>query len=161
MSAVPSGLQLREANYGLIVQEPAKNIPQTTFSNIFTVSGGRVLLTTLVGQVTTVIGGTATTLSVGVTPTGGSLVAAAIATASTITGLALGALVSVVNPVGALVVGTASGVLAIGGSSIDDASCLLVAPGVINISTSANNTGAMSWACTYVPYDVGAVVTAV
>lgn len=161
MSVFPSGAQLRETTYGISVQEPAKTIPQTTFSNIFTITGGRIILTTLVGQVTTAIGGTAITLSVGTTPSGGSLAAAAIATATAITSLAVGALVSVANPVGALVVGGASGVVALGGSSIDDATCLLVSPGVINISTSANNTGAMSWTCTYVPYDSGAVVTPV
>jgi hypothetical protein len=164
MSVFPTGLQIRESLYGLIVQEPAKNIPQTNFSNIFTVSGGRVLLTSLVGQVTTAIGATATTISVGVTPTGGSLAAAAIATATAITSAAVGTLVSVAMPVGALVVGAVAGtgVLALGGSNLfSTGSQLLVSPGVINISTSANDTGAMSWTCTYIPYDTGATVTAV
>jgi hypothetical protein len=156
----PTGTQLREVNYGYSVSGAAKTIPATTSQNLFTVSGGRILLTSFVGQITTVIGATATTLSVGVTPSGGSLQAAVIATATAITGLAVGTLVSVALPVTGLVVGAAPGVLPIGGATIDDQTALLVVPGVINVSTSATTTGALSYTMTYLPYDSGATVTA-
>jgi hypothetical protein len=144
----------------LLASGAAKTIPATTSQNLFTVSGGRILLTSFVGQVTTVIGATATTLSVGVTPSGGTLQAAAIATATAINGSAVGTLVSVAMPVAALVVGASAGLVAIGGASIDDQTALLVGPGAINISTSATTTGAMSWAMSYLPYDSAATVTA-
>jgi hypothetical protein len=161
MSVFPKGAQLLDANYGISVTEPAKTIPATTFSNIFTVSGGRILLTSLVGQVTTAIGALATTLSIGFTPTGGSLVAASIATATAITSSPVGTLVSVAFPVAGLVVGVNPGVVALGGASIDDQTGLLVSAGVISISTSASTTGAMSWTMTYLPYDAAAGVAAV
>jgi hypothetical protein len=147
----------------LLVSGTAKTIPATTSQNLFTVSGGRILLTSFVGQVTTVIGATATTLSVGVTPSGGSLQAAAIATATAINGSAVGTLVSVaMTSSGAtgLVVGSAPGVLPINGASIDDQTAMLITAGNINVSTSATTTGAITWSMSYLPYDSAATVTA-
>lgn len=166
MSVVPSGLQIRQADYGPIVTGAAKSIPQTGSQDIFTVVNGRVLVTSLVGVVSTVIGGTVTTLSVGVQPTGGSRVTTKLCTAVAITSLALGAMVAVPNLItGALVVGDASGVMA-GGSSggtgvpVRSGGIAVVSTGTIGVTTSANNTGAIVWSVTYVPYDSGAAITA-
>lgn len=159
MSVFPRGVELFEATYGIVVSEPARALPATAALNIFTVTG-RVILTTLTGQVTTAIGATAVTLSAGFTPAGGSLSAAAIATATAITSAPVGSLVSVAMPAGPLVLST-TGVIALGGASIDDQTGLVLGTGNINISTSATTTGALSWTMTYVPYDAGANVTAV
>jgi hypothetical protein len=170
MSVFPRGAELLGASYGLQVVEPAKTIPATTFSNIFTVSGGRVLVTSLTGVVTTVIGAVATTLSVGVTPTGGSLAATGLCTATAITSLPVGAQVGIPPLIsGALVVSAASGVLQAGSGSgtsaigvpVINGGIAVVSPGVININTSATTTGALSWTLMYVPLDTGALVTAV
>lgn len=170
MSVTPRGIELLVAHYGNQVFEPAKTIPGTTFSNIFTVSGGRVLLTSLTGVVTTVIGATATTLSVGVTPTGGSLAATALCTATSINGSAVGTQVGVPPIItNALIVSPASNVLQAGngattaaiGVPIINGGIATVSPGVININTSATTTGAMSWTLMYIPLDSAAFVTAV
>jgi hypothetical protein len=160
MSAIPTGAQLRGASYGLVVAGAAKTIPASTFQNIFTVTGGRILLTSLSGVVTTVIGGTVTTLSVGVTPTGGSLSAAALASATAITSAAVGTLIAVPDVVAGALVVSASGVSATAGVSISSGGICLVSAGVINVSTSATTTGAIQYTLTYIPIDPGAVVTA-
>jgi hypothetical protein len=162
MSVNATPLQLRQAHFGAYAFEPAKTIPQTTFSNIFTVTGGHIMVTGLIGTVTTAIGGTATTLSVGVTPSGGSLAATALCTATAITSLAVGAVVALPAVVtNALIVGGASGVLVAPGVPILNGGIAIVSPGVISISTSASTTGAMSWALSYVPIDIGAAVAPV
>lgn len=162
MSQSLNAAQVRSAYYGTYVFEPGKNIPQTGSSDIFTVSGGHVMITSLVGTVTTVIGATATTLSVGVKPTGGSVAATALCTAGTITSLAVGAIVALPAVVtNALIVGGASGVLVAPGVPVQSGGIAIVSPGTININTLSNNTGAMSWALSYVPVDAGAFVTAV
>jgi hypothetical protein len=168
MSVFPTGAQLRYANFGVIVTGAAKTIPQTATQTIFTVSGGRILLTSLIGQVTTVIGATVTTLSVGVTPSGGALAAAALCTASAITSAVVGSFVAVqLTITNALIVSGASGVLQAGssagsglGDDIMDGGIAIVSAGVINVTTSASTTGAIAWAMTYVPWDTGAAVVA-
>jgi hypothetical protein len=167
MSVFPSASQVREAALGLSVAGAAKNLPATTSQGIFTVSGGRVLITSLIGIVTTAVQNQACTLSVGFTPTGGSLSAAALATASSIINLAVGAMVAIPQNQTGLVVGSASpGVLGPGNGATSvvslpgDGGVCILNSGTISVSTSATNTGALKYSLTYVPYDDGATVTA-
>jgi hypothetical protein len=167
VSVFPTGIQLREALFGLLVSGASKTIPQTTTQTVFNVSGGRILLTSLLGIVSvTPIGGAATTLSVGVTPTGGASAPTALATATAITSSPVGTTVLVPPAAGALVVGGASGVLASGLSGafylgqISQGGLALVSAGVITVTTNASTTGAITWSITYMPYDQAAVVTA-
>jgi hypothetical protein len=160
MSAVPTGAQLRAANFGLVIAGAPKTIPATATQSIFTVTGGRILLTSLSGVVTTVIGGTVTTLSVGVTPTGGALAAAALASATAITSATVGTLISIPDIGGNALVVAASGFTVAAGISLSSGGIGLVSAGVINVTTSATTTGAIQYSLTYMPIDIGAVVTA-
>lgn len=157
MTVIIQGSQLREILLGVKVEEPAAVLPATGTSHIFTVAGGRVVVTALIGQVTTVCSGTATTVSVGATPTTGTLSTTGLATATAITSLEVGSLVSLPITKGALLVGAnaGNGVQALGGGGY------VVEPGTIDIVTSATNTGAFKWTLLYIPLDDGATVTAV
>lgn len=153
MSALIQGVQLRTLLLGTKIDEPAATLPATTTANIFTVSGGRILITSLVGTCTTVCTATATTLSIGLTPTTGTAQNAGIATATAVTSSEVGTLVSVnvgAAP-GALIVGAKAGAAVNGGGGTG----LVVEPGTITITTSATNTGAFSWTMTYIEYDDG------
>jgi predicted phage tail protein len=162
MSQFTNAQQIRAAHYGGYVFEPAKALPQTGNVGIFNVVGGHIIVTSLIGTVTTVLGATATTLSVGTFPTGGANNATSLCTAGTVTSLAAGAVVALPAVVtNALIVGGASGVLVAPGVSIINGGIAVVSPGTITITTSANDTGQMSWALSYVPIDAGATVTAV
>jgi hypothetical protein len=56
MGASPlSGSAILKANYGLQVIRATSALPATTDLSIFTISTGRVIVTSLVGQVTTII----------------------------------------------------------------------------------------------------------
>lgn len=157
MSSQVKGAKERQLALGFKVEEPAAVLPGTATGHIFLVSGGRVVVTSLVGQVTTVCSGTATTVSVGTTPTVGTANTTGLATATAITSLEVGSLVSLPLTKGALAVG------ANGGASVQIPADggLIVPAGNIDIVTSATNTGAFKWTLTYYPYDDGASVSAV
>lgn len=154
MSTILQGNQIRQILLGTKVDRAAATIPQTAAQNLFSVTGGRVLITGLIGEVTTVIGGTATTLKVTNTPAAGTAVDYASATA--ITSKEVGAEATLpLTAGGGLVVNNAGG----GGQFPGHAP--YVAPvGTISCTTSASTTGAMKWSLTYVPLDDGASVTA-
>jgi hypothetical protein len=131
-------------------------------ATLFTVAGGMVVVTSLVGRVVTVLSGTTGAVSLGTTPTAGTLEVAGIATATVIGGGEVGARYAVV--------GTAAGApttLANGGASAKSGNTpflslpeFVVDPGLITITTSVlTMTGAISWYLSYVPLDIGASVS--
>jgi hypothetical protein len=155
-SGVP-GRDLRKLLLGTKVEEPAAVLPATATGHLFTVAGGRVVVTGLVGQCTTVCTSTATTVSVGHTPLTGTASTTALATATAVTSAEVGSLVSLPVTKGALLVN----VLAGGSAQAVGSGGYVVPPGQIDITTSATNTGAFKWTLTYVPLDDGATVVAV
>ena len=158
--------QLFAAFYGAVVTGGAKTLPASGTGHLFTVAGGRVIVTSLTGVVSTVIQAQACTVSIGNTPTGGSGSNTSIATASSsVSGVAVGATFAVPpysSGAAALVFSGANGILPTAdlGISLDDGGLYLVPAGTVDWTTSATNTGAVTWTVTYVPYDAGATVTA-
>lgn len=160
MSVTPKSSELFAVSYGLQVTGGAKTLPATAAGHIFTVSGGRVLVTSLTGVVTTAVQAQACTLSIGNTPSGGAGTAASLATATSINGIALGQMVSMpalsaASAAQASVVGPVGVCIPVGDNALP-----IVPAGTIDVTTSATNTGALTWTITYMPYDAGATVTA-
>lgn len=154
MTAIIAGPQVRSIALGTKVDRATATIPQTATQSIFTISGGRILVTGLVGEVTTVIGSTATTLTVVSTPTSGTAVTLASATA--ITSKEVGAQATLpLTSGGALVVNNAGN-----GGQFPSHAPYVIGVGSIQITTSASTTGAMKWTLTYVPLDDAASVAA-
>lgn len=172
MSTIIQGDQIRALLMGVLVNRDSDTLPQTTSETIFSVTGGRVVLTSLVGEVTTALGSTATNLNLTHTPSGGS--AADLCAATTVTSDAAGTLYSLVS-------GLATDKLSIQSVSTlkeDDAAAVLAteAPGVtfaqllrqpiiipagdIKAKTSGSDTGEVKWSLTYIPYDNGSAVAA-
>lgn len=139
--------------WGQRVDKAAGLLPQTTTATLFTVAGGRVLITSVVGNVTVATGATATNLKLTSTPTAGTAVdfATNVSVASKEAGSHL--LANLVT-IGALTVVNAGAAVVPGGSS-----GLLVPPGVISWTTDANNTGQIKWSLTYIPFDDGSTVS--
>lgn len=153
--------------YGAVVTGGAKTLPATASGDIFVVTGGRVIITSLTGVVSTVIQAQATTLSVGNKPTGGSSAVATLCATADLNGKAVGTSLAVPQAkASALIVSAADGTLlwntTSGGQGVPATSggLLIVPAGSIQVTTGATSTGAIVWTVTYVPYDVGAVVTA-
>jgi hypothetical protein len=155
MTYLPSPSGVRNGNLGIKVDRAAAALPQTATGSIFTVSGGRVVLTSLVGEVTTVLGATATTLLVVSTPTLGA--ATTLATATAVTSSAVGSWFTLPAALGgALVVTPVGGAVALPSVSLG----LLVPLGAVQITTSASDTGSVKWSVTYIPYDDAGLVVA-
>lgn len=150
MATQVPGRQLRLANYGTQVLRPAGNLPATTNAAIFNITGGRILLQSIVGTVTTAIQAQANTLSLSTLSTTGAITTA-ITAGIDVTGLAVGNLYSIDG-----VRANAATV----GSSVYTTNELVVATGSIRWVTTATSTGAMSWTVLYIPLDDGASVTA-
>ena len=150
--------------YGVVVTGGAKTLPTSATGHLFTVAGGRVVITSITGVVSTVVQAQACTISVGNTPTGGSGANTSLATASaSVSGLAAGAsLYALVFSSGAqaLQLTGASGVFPTFGVPLSSGGIAVVPAGTIDWTTSATNTGAVTWTVSYVAYDSGATVAA-
>ena len=159
------GYQLRTLLLGNQVIKTAQVPPNSGSSaTLFTVAGGQVLVTSLVGRVTTVLSGTTGAVSLGATPTVGAAGAqvAGIATATVIGGGEVGTAYAVAATIaGAATVLSNGGASSVAGKSpfLAQAS-FVVQAGVITITTSvATMTGAIDWYLTYIPLDTGASVS--
>lgn len=140
--------------WGTRVDKAAGTLPQTATATLFTVAGGRVLVTSIVGQVTVALGAVVTTVKLTSTPTTGTAVD--LTTAVAVTSAEAGALLTLpATALGALnVAATNSGAIA---APLNYG--LIIPPGVISWTTSANDTGQVKWSLTYIPFDDGAVVS--
>lgn len=153
MTTIIQGSQLRKLIFGNIVTRAAAALPQTAQSAIFNVVGGDVLITSLVGEVTTAIQAQATTVQIIGNPTTGTDVNWTNSTGD-INGKEIGSTVVLPAAFG----GTAL-VQTAGGNGLAGIA-YLARVGTIDLKTGASSTGAMKWYLTYVPLDDGASVTA-
>lgn len=155
MSSMVKGTQQRQLSLGYQVTKAATTLPATTTATLFTVSGGAVMITSLLGIVTTVVQNQACTLALGAVPTVGTSSTTSIATATSIQAKEVGTWVAPQASSGvggALVVGTNAA------SSVFGSWWFVASAGTISWTTSATNTGAMKWYLTYIPLDNGASV---
>ncbi len=165
MSSGIKGKQLRRIEFGELVTKKAQTPPNSGSSaTLFTVAGGMVLVTSLVGRVTTVLSGTTGAISLGATPTVGASGAqvAGIASATVVGGGEVGATYTVAATIaGAPTTLANGGASAVAGKSPFLAqSAFVVQAGIITITTSvATMTGAIDWYLTYLPLDDGASVS--
>jgi hypothetical protein len=158
MSTIIAANDVRAIALGIRVQTAAVTNPQTASTAIFTVAG-RVLVTSLFGEVTTVQGATANSFNITYDPTVGAV--GDLCAATVCTSDAAGTLYGVTGIAADLlsaqtVAGTEvpTHVFALGGKSI------LLSPGSMLLKASGSNTGATQWTITYVPYDNGASIVA-
>lgn len=140
---------------GIAVARATATLPASTLGNIFTVSGGRILLVGLVGEVTTAIQNQACTVSIGTAPTVGTGSATALGTASSVIAAPIGTHIAAAPGAAATVdLSTQAGVLF-------QAARFIINAGSITITTSATNTGSVKWDLLYIPLDLaGSVVAA-
>ena len=134
---------------GIHVVKAAATLPATTTQTIFTVAGGRCLVSLLLGEVTTIVQAQANNLKVTSAPTTGTAVD--LASNLDINADEAGTLYLVEGDGTALVGANAGAALSGIGRSM-----FIVPIGVIRIETSATNTGATKWDLWYLPLDEGA-----
>lgn len=154
MTNIMSSSAKRSLVLGDAVTRAAALQPQTGQAAIFTVSGGKVLVTSLIGEVVVATPATVNTLKVTGNPTSGTDVdwTSAVSTASQ----EAGAIITLgVTKGGALVVSPAGG-----GNGIAYVG-FVAQIGTIDLVTSGSAaTGTIKWTLTYVPIDDNASVAA-
>jgi hypothetical protein len=131
----------------------AANLPQSTTTAYFTVSG-RVLVYAIVGEVTTVIENTgAVNIDLWSNPTVGADVA--LCAVADIANDAVGTLYTITGTLADAIIPTTSGAVKM------QANPVLVTAGTIDLKTSASKTGQTKWTIHWRPLDSGATITAV
>lgn len=148
MASQIAGKLLRNNIYGTKLERAAAVLPATTTTTYFTITGGRILLTTLVGEVTTATSATATTLAVNLVGSVNGLTQV-LCNATSVASLTLGTDYAFSALAGAPVIGAA----------FNQNNETVLTPGTIQFVTSATNTGAFRWTLMYIPLDDGATVT--
>jgi hypothetical protein len=150
--------RIADINLGIRVDKAALAIAGITTKPLFTVTGGRILVRALVGEVTVAIQDQANAMKFVSTPTVGAV--ADMCAAGATQNMAIGGLISLPGTT----IATAAHVTtttAVGAVPACNTAGIIVAAGVIGVATAADNTGSMKFSLWYVPLDDGAYVTAV
>lgn len=158
---VPPSVQARNATLGLVVSRPqtaSGNSPLTTGGlNLFTVSGGRILVKAIIGQVTTQIQAQATTVKFTSSPTTGTATDLSGATTD-LTGAEVGALfgLAVAGP------GAANQVQLVksGYLVVPQTNAVVIPIGNISVTYGAASTGAVKYDLVWTALDAGSSVVA-
>ncbi len=155
MATLIEGAALRHMNLGRRVDRATDTLPQSTDEALFTITGGQVLITSLVGEVTTVIQTQAnnTKLKFNPTATGADQDLCAVLD---ITADPVGELYTISGTVGDALRSD----LLIGLNSLLGAGGLILSEGAIELDCAASNTGSVKWYLTYIPLDDGASIAA-
>lgn len=143
---------LRLAMLGNKVDRATATLPQTAAAAIFTIAGGRVLLTHIVGEVTTAIQNQANNTKLTANPTTGTSVD--MCAVLSIANDEVGCLYSITGVPADAMIGTNAGLVP------DMAKSLILPIGTIDLDCAASNTGSVKWTAFYVPLDDGATITA-
>lgn len=153
MSVIIQGDEIRAIALGTLVSRATAALPASTDDALFTISGGRVIVVALVGEVTTVIQTQAnnTKLKFNPTATGADQDLCAVLD---ITGDAVGELYTISGTVGDAMRSD----LLIGNPVLTNP--LVLSEGDIELDCAATNTGSVAWDLIYVALDTGASVAA-
>jgi hypothetical protein len=153
------GSQLRRLLLGNQVLKSALTLPQTATGTLFTVSGGAVLVTSLIGVVSTVVQSSDPVLSLGTAPTTGTAETSGIATTTVLTSAEVGSIVTVGSSAGLPTALVVMATAAKAGNAVFLGTPFVVSAGTITWTTTASKTGAFNWYLTYIPLDTGASVS--
>lgn len=137
---------------GARVDRATAALPQTAAGTIFVISGGRVLISLIIGEATVVIQTQLNNTKLKLVPTVGSTVD--LCAVKDITALEVGGKL-VVNGVAATAL-----VQANAGAIIAETVPVVCAVGNLQLDCAASNTGSIKWSLWYVPVDDGALVVA-
>lgn len=154
MSTLIRGDQIRTLDLGIHVQKSAS--PANATTSLFTVSG-LVLVTGIVGLVTTVMSATATSLNLNHDPTIGA--AADLCAATVITSDTAGTLYGFSGVITELLVSSGTAVPSEAYTRLSGVRTVLN-NGVVGQVGTAANTGVVEWHLMYVPISNGASVVA-
>lgn len=145
-------LWLGQRSLGQTTEQPTAVITAVT-RNLFTVSGGRIIVTQILGEITTVIQNLATNINLQANPTAGTTrqLCAALNIAAYAVGDLLGITGINTDP---MIPPASSGVLEAQTMGV------IVQEGTIDLVSDAAPTGSVQWTLKWIPLDSGAAVVA-
>ena len=146
----PGNLAITE---GFLVERATAALPQTAVGNLFTVTGGRIIVRGLVGQVTTAIQAQANATKLVYDPTATGANQDLCATLD-INGHAVGIMYGITG----IVTDAMKSNLLFMKNDIDQG--VMLNAGAIALSCAASNTGSVAWSLFYIPIDTGVTVAA-
>jgi len=152
VSVYVPGASYTKLMFGLHVARATATLPQTTQGSLFTVSGGRIALTAIIGEVTVIIQTQANNTKLIANPTVGTDVD--LCAVLSITADEVGTLYGITGLFSDALVGAAAGATVIPRNPV------IIPEGTIDLHCAASNTGAVKWDLWYVPLDTGASVAA-
>lgn len=136
--------------FGMRTDKATAALPASTTGTLFTISGGRVAILGIVGEVTTIIQAQANNLKLVSTPTTGTAVD--ICAVLDVNGKEAGCLFGITGTFATALVGANAG------AGLMCATPVVAPIGTIKASTSATNTGSVKWTIYWLPIDDGASV---
>ena len=150
VDAVQTAVNITTATTPRIVERSAAVLPASTQTAYYTVTG-RVLITQIVGEVTTIFDGTVNSIKLIANPT--ALADVDLCTALVVTSDAAGTMYTITGTLTDAMVATTSGAVTA------QASAVIVAEGTIDLHTTATDTsGATKWTVHYIALDAGSTV---
>jgi hypothetical protein len=152
MASQIAGKALLLANYGAPVIK-ASTLPASGTTAIFNVLGGNVLITSLIGVITTVVQAQATTLKLNVSNTASTGNTDISNATADLNAAAVGKLISLAAA------GLGANTLLLDNYAVQNNEFVLGA-GAIRVVLGATSTGAWKWYLNYIPLDPGAYVVA-
>jgi hypothetical protein len=136
---------------GIRVDRATATLPQTAAAAIFNIVGGRVAMTAILGEVTTLLGAVGN-MSLESNPTTGTT--AALCGVLAAGALEVGTLLSIDGTKATALLGVDAG-----GTAMQSKPVVLPV-GTLDLRLSGSSTGSVKWSIWYVPLDDGAYVTA-
>jgi hypothetical protein len=144
--------RIRDIILGCRVDKTATILPNTTYSDLFNIAGGKVLVAAMIGECTVAVGG-ANACKFFVNPTVATSPTTDLCTAVDINTDDIGDLLSMTGTPG-------DGLLVAHKGAVQIGYPVIVQTGTIGIHAAGNTAGTFKWMLFYVPIDVGATVTA-
>lgn len=152
MSTILQATQMRAIELGVAVTSTVTALPATTTTDLFVVAGGRVVITSLTGVVTTIVQAQANAIKLVATPTVGT--ANDMCGTLDINAAEVGALLSLDGVLATALQGAVNKSGSVGFMTKRQ----IVNTGKIRLNAAATNTGAITWTLTYIPLDDGASI---
>lgn len=146
------GKTFRDMNLGLMVSKATAALPQGTAAAIFNIVGGRVAITQIIGEVTTIIQTTANNTKLVGNPTTGT--SADICAVLDITADEVGTLYGISGLNTDAMIGINAGALPAQVRSV------ILAAGSLDLNCAGSATGSVKWNIFYYPIDDGAYIEA-
>lgn len=158
MTTLIKNQDVRTIAEGILVTRQAQLLPQTATGNIYTITGGRIMVVSLTGLVVVATPATVNTLAIGITPASGTAVNNSMAAAVSTASLEAGTMLSIgATPGASLQVGTNAGKPV---QTTGHAAWAIQSGSITLTTTGSAATGTVQWDLIYIPLDNGAQVAA-